>query len=39
VTSGAVADLVVTDPAELSRVRTVMMGGEIVVRDGRRVTA
>lgn len=39
VTPGAIADLVLTDPTELSRVRTVIMGGEIVVRDGRRVTA
>ncbi|GAB3394926.1 amidohydrolase family protein [Amycolatopsis echigonensis] len=33
---GAVADLVLTDPAELARVRTVIIGGEIVVRDGAR---
>ncbi|MEU0991547.1 amidohydrolase family protein [Streptomyces sp. NPDC005953] len=36
---GAIADLVLTDPAELPQVRTVIIGGEIVVRDGRRVTA
>ncbi|MFC4856396.1 amidohydrolase family protein [Actinophytocola glycyrrhizae] len=34
---GAVADLVVTDPARLDRVGVVMIGGEVVVRDGRRV--
>jgi adenine deaminase len=34
---GAVADLVVTDPAALDDVRTVMIGGRIVVREGRRV--
>jgi imidazolonepropionase-like amidohydrolase len=34
----AIADLVVTDPAALHRVRTVLIGGEIVVRDGRRPT-
>ncbi|MGW4033780.1 amidohydrolase family protein [Streptomyces sp. NPDC004838] len=39
VTPGAIADLVLTDPAELPRVRTVIIGGEIVVREGRRVTA
>ncbi|MEU5401597.1 amidohydrolase family protein [Streptomyces sp. NPDC005963] len=39
VTPGAIADLVLTDPAELPQVRTVIIGGEIVVRDGRRVTA
>lgn len=33
---GAVADLVVTDPGQLDRVGVVMIGGEIVVRDGRR---
>jgi imidazolonepropionase-like amidohydrolase len=38
VTPGAVADLVLTDPAELPRVRTVMMRGEIVVHGGRRVS-
>ncbi|GAA0932943.1 amidohydrolase family protein [Virgisporangium aurantiacum] len=31
----AIADLTVTDPAALDRVWTVMIGGEIVVRDGR----
>jgi imidazolonepropionase-like amidohydrolase len=36
---GAIADLVLTDPAELPRVRTVIIGGEIVVRDGRPVSA
>jgi alpha-D-ribose 1-methylphosphonate 5-triphosphate diphosphatase PhnM len=36
---GAIADLVVTDPAELHHVGTVMIGGEIVARDGRRVAA
>lgn len=35
---GAIADLVVTDPAALENVRTVMIGGKIVVREGRRVT-
>jgi imidazolonepropionase-like amidohydrolase len=39
VVPGAVADIVLTDPAELSRVRTVMIGGTTVVRDGVRVTA
>jgi imidazolonepropionase-like amidohydrolase len=39
VVPGAIADLVVTDPAELHRVRTVMIGGAIVARDGRRVSA
>ncbi len=38
VVPGALADLVVTDPAELDKVGTVMLGGEIVVRHGRRVT-
>jgi adenine deaminase len=32
----AIADLTITDPARLDRVRTVMIGGDIVVRDGRR---
>jgi adenine deaminase len=36
---GAVADIVLTDPADLPRVRTVIIGGETVVRDGARVTA
>nr|WP_245782889.1 amidohydrolase family protein [Amycolatopsis sacchari] len=36
VVPGAVADLVLTDPMELPRVRTVIIGGEIVVRDGAR---
>lgn len=35
---GAIADLVVTDPAALDDVRTVMISGRIVVREGRRVT-
>jgi len=35
---GAIGDLVLTDPADLPRVDTVMIGGEIVVRDGRRAT-
>jgi imidazolonepropionase-like amidohydrolase len=39
VVPGAVADLVLTDPAELARVRTVMIGGATVVRDGVRVGA
>jgi adenine deaminase len=39
VVPGALADLVMTDPAELHRVRTVMIGGKIVVRDGRRAAA
>jgi predicted amidohydrolase YtcJ len=34
---GAVADVVVTDPARLDRVGVVMTGGAVVVRDGRRV--
>jgi alpha-D-ribose 1-methylphosphonate 5-triphosphate diphosphatase PhnM len=34
---GAVADLVVTDPARLDRVGVVVVGGAVVVRDGRRV--
>ncbi|HUQ60082.1 amidohydrolase family protein [Lentzea sp.] len=34
---GAVADLVVTSPAALENVRTVMIGGRVVVREGRRV--
>lgn len=34
VTPGAVADLVLTDPAQLVRVGTVLIGGEIAVRDG-----
>ena len=38
-TPGAVADIVLTDPANLPRVRTVIIGGETVVRDGARVTA
>lgn len=37
VVPGAVADLVVTDPAALDNVRAVMIGGKIVVREGRRV--
>ncbi|MBF9131784.1 amidohydrolase family protein [Plantactinospora sp. S1510] len=36
VVPGAIADLVVTDPARLHHVRTVMIGGAIVVRDGVR---
>jgi imidazolonepropionase-like amidohydrolase len=36
VVPGAIADLVVTDPLALHDVRDVMIGGEIVVRDGRR---
>ncbi|MBH0779238.1 amidohydrolase family protein [Nocardia bovistercoris] len=39
VTPGAVADIVVTDPARLSQVDTVLIGGAIVVSGGRRVTA
>jgi imidazolonepropionase-like amidohydrolase len=38
VVPGAVADLVVTDPAALDHVRSVLIGGEIVVRAGRRVS-
>ena len=38
VVPGAIADLVVTDPARLHSVDTVMIGGEVVVRAGRRVT-
>ncbi|MFD9702729.1 amidohydrolase family protein [Lentzea sp. NPDC059081] len=33
----AIADLVVTSPAALENVRTVMIGGRVVVREGRRV--
>jgi imidazolonepropionase-like amidohydrolase len=33
---GAVADIVVTDPARLDRVGLVMIGGVVVVRDGKR---
>jgi alpha-D-ribose 1-methylphosphonate 5-triphosphate diphosphatase PhnM len=33
---GAVADIVVTDPGRLDRVGVVMVGGRVVVRDGRR---
>jgi imidazolonepropionase-like amidohydrolase len=36
VVPGAIADLVVTDPAQLHHVRTVMIGGVVVVRDGVR---
>ncbi len=32
---GAVADLVITDAGQLDRVNTVMIGGEIVVREGK----
>ncbi|HJP73773.1 MAG TPA: amidohydrolase family protein [Pseudonocardiaceae bacterium] len=39
VAPGAVADLVLTDPAQLPQVSTVMIGGEIVVRDGARQAA
>ncbi|GII64944.1 hypothetical protein Skr01_50290 [Sphaerisporangium krabiense] len=39
VAPGMIADLVVTDPARLHHVATVMVGGEIVVRAGRRVKA
>lgn len=39
VVPGAIADLVLTDPARLHQVRTVMIGGDIVVRDGRRAVA
>lgn len=39
VVPGAIADLVVTNPRELHQVRAVMIGGEIVARDGRRVAA
>ena len=35
VVPGAIADLVITDPAHLDRVSTVMIGGEIVVREGK----
>ncbi|OHV43739.1 amidohydrolase [Parafrankia soli] len=35
VVPGAIADLVVTDPAELRGVGTVMVGGRFAVRDGR----
>ncbi|CAI7979889.1 hypothetical protein FRAHR75_60121 [Frankia sp. Hr75.2] len=35
VVPGAIADLVVTDPAELRDVGTVMVGGRFAVRDGR----
>ncbi|MEU8040745.1 hypothetical protein [Streptosporangium sp. NPDC049078] len=36
---GTIADLVLTDPAELHHVGIVMVGGEIVARAGRRVAA
>jgi alpha-D-ribose 1-methylphosphonate 5-triphosphate diphosphatase PhnM len=36
---GTIADLVLTDPAELHQVGIVMVGGEIVARAGRRVAA
>ncbi|MGW1345260.1 amidohydrolase family protein [Kribbella sp. NPDC002412] len=36
---GTIADLVLTDPAELDRVDSVIVGGEMVVRDGQRVSA
>jgi imidazolonepropionase-like amidohydrolase len=39
VVPGAIADLVVTNPAELHQVGAVLIGGEIVVRDGRRAAA
>lgn len=39
VVPGAVADLVLTDPVALARVRTVMIGGAIAVRAGVRVAA
>nr|WP_246497376.1 amidohydrolase family protein [Sphaerisporangium rubeum] len=39
VVPGTVADLVLTDPAELHHVDMVMVSGEIVVRAGRRVVA
>ncbi|MEX5632413.1 amidohydrolase family protein [Parafrankia sp. FMc2] len=38
VVPGAIADLVVTDPARLAAVDTVLIGGEIAVRHGRRAT-
>jgi hypothetical protein len=34
-----IADLVLTDPADLPRVRTVIIGGRTVVREGERVAA
>lgn len=37
-TAGAVADLVLTDPARLPHVSTVIIGGEVVVRGGVRQT-
>jgi imidazolonepropionase-like amidohydrolase len=39
VTPGGIADLVLTDPADLPHVGTVIIGGEIVVRDGACVAA
>jgi imidazolonepropionase-like amidohydrolase len=33
---GAIADLIVTDPHDLPGVTTVLIGGRIAVRDGRR---
>jgi imidazolonepropionase-like amidohydrolase len=36
---GTIADLVLTDPEHLPRVGTVIIGGEIVVRDGMRHVA
>jgi alpha-D-ribose 1-methylphosphonate 5-triphosphate diphosphatase PhnM len=38
-TAGEIADIVLTDPADLPRVRAVIIGGETVVRDGARVGA
>lgn len=38
VVPGAIADVVVTDPVALHHVRDVMIGGEMAVRDGRRVS-
>jgi imidazolonepropionase-like amidohydrolase len=36
---GMIADLVLTDPADLPRVRAVIIGGRTVVREGERVAA
>lgn len=39
VTPGAVADLVLTDPDDLWRVQTVVIDGEVAVREGARLAA
>ncbi|MFJ2758787.1 amidohydrolase family protein [Nocardioides sp. NPDC087217] len=39
VVPGAIADIAVTDPGELARVRTVIVGGQVVAQAGKRVVA